>query len=152
MRQSALNGTITLAPGSQASIFDCYSNVPGGGPGEYADIHMGGNGSLALRNYSGGLRVGDFAGGAAVSLDFLSGRCIVEDTVTAGDIYIRGTCDVTDDSTGSATIHDQTLNQKIDDTPQNVWDKDEDEVTTPNSMGRKVKKISNDTGLIPGQM
>lgn len=108
---SALRGVISVAPGSQASIFDCKSDVAGGGTDQHADIDLGGTGSLALRNFSGGVAIRNYSGTGDISCDFLSGRCIVEDTVTAGHrIYIRGVCDV-DDQTDAQDVHDLTINK-----------------------------------------
>lgn len=112
--QCALNGTITLGGNAQASILDCWSNVAGGGGGQFARVDMGGSGnSLALRNYSGGLDLLNYSGGGAVSMDFASGRLIVEPTVTAGEVTVRGIADVTDNSTGTAAVLDGTVNQSL---------------------------------------
>lgn len=113
--QCAINGTITLGGGAQCSILDCWSNVAGGGPGQFARVDMGGSGnSLALRNYSGGINVSNYTGGGAVSMDMASGRVLLEPTVTDGSIFIRGIADVTDNSTGTATVIDQTVNSSLD--------------------------------------
>jgi hypothetical protein len=113
--QCALNGTITLGGGAQCSILDCWSNIPGGGPGAYPIVDMGGSGnSLALRNYSGGIGLRNYSGSGAVSVDMASGRVVVESTVTAGEIAIRGIADITDNSTGTAVVVDATVNQTLD--------------------------------------
>lgn len=113
--QCALQGTITLGGGAQASILDCWSNVAGGGASQFVAIDMGGSGnSLALRNYSGGVDIQNYSGGGAVSMDMASGRVLVEPTVTGGEIYIRGIADVTDNSTAPAAIIDLTVNEGID--------------------------------------
>lgn len=111
--QCALNLPITLKAGSQATIADCFSNVAGGGPGQTPEIDMAGNATLAMRGYNGGLTISNFAGGGAVSMDFNSGRLIVASTITGGDIYVRGSCQVTDNSTGTAVVHDQTLHYDL---------------------------------------
>ena len=52
---------------------------------------MGGAGnSLALRNYSGGLKLTNYSGGGAITLDFSSGRVVIDATCTGGEIGIRG--------------------------------------------------------------
>jgi len=110
--QCALDGTIVLGGNQQTTIMDSYSNVPGGGPGEYPKIDMGGSGqNLALRNWSGGLGIINCSSTIS-SMDFVSGRVVFEDTVTGGDFTVRGTCDVQDDSLGG-TISDLTLNQTV---------------------------------------
>lgn len=113
--ECALQGTITLGGGAQCSILDCWSNVAGGGVGQLAVVDMGGSGnSLALRNYSGGIRLQNFAGGGAVSVDMASGRLVAEATVTAGVIVVRGVGDVIDESTGTADVQDFTVNAAVD--------------------------------------
>lgn len=113
--QCALGGTITLGGASQCSILDCWSNVAGGGVGEYPTVNMGGSGnSLALRNYAGGIALTNYTGGGAVSVDMASGRVVVDSTVTAGSLTIRGIADVTDNSTGSAVVTDATVNETLD--------------------------------------
>lgn len=113
--ECALDGDITLGGGAQCSVLDCWSNVAGGGANAYPTIDMGGSSnSLALRNYSGGIGLRNYSGGGAVSMDMASGRVIVKDTVTAGEITIRGIADLEDLSTGTAVIVDATVNQTLD--------------------------------------
>ena len=47
-------------------------------------------------------------------MDFEGGRLIIEDTFAGGDLFIRGSCDVTDNSSGSAVIHDQTIKANME--------------------------------------
>lgn len=113
--ECALNGTITLGGGAQCSILDCWSNVAGGGAMQYPTINMGGSGnSLALRNYSGGIGIENYNGGGAVSMDMASGRVVMETTVTAGDLTVRGIADIEDNSTGTAVVNDLTVNEALD--------------------------------------
>ena len=112
--QCALAGTITVGGGAQASILDCWSNIAGGGAGQSPEIDMGGFGnSLALRNYSGGIELRNYSGGGGVSLDMSSGRVVMDPTITAGEMTVRGVADVIDNSTGTAQIHDLTVNQSV---------------------------------------
>ena len=113
--ECALQGTITLGGNAQCSILDCWSNVAGGGPGQYPVIDMGGpSNSLAVRNYSGGLGLRNYTGSGAVSVDMASGRVVVESTVTAGSLTVRGIADVEDNSTGTAVVTDATVNEQLD--------------------------------------
>lgn len=105
-----LEGTITLGGGLQAEIVDCYSGIAGGGPGLTPTINMGGSGqSLAVRGYNGGLAIANCTGYTDNSVDMNSGRILFESSVTAGDFWVRGIANVSDASTGSATIYDQTI-------------------------------------------
>ena len=75
---------------------------------------MGGSGqSLALRGFKGGLALRNFSGTDGVSLDFSSGRAVIDATVTAGEITIRGVVDIEDMSTGTASINDRTYVTEI---------------------------------------
>lgn len=112
--QCALNGTITIGGGAQCSILDCWSNIAGAGPGAYPSVDMGGSGnSLVVRNFSGGLGLKNYAGGGNLSLDMESGRVVVESTVTDGVITVRGIADIEDNSTGTAVVDDQTVNESM---------------------------------------
>ena len=83
-----LNNTITLSGGGTAFFLDCYSGIPGS---ITPTIDMGGSGSaLALRNYDGGIKLTNKTGSESASLDFNSGQVIIEDSVDAGKIVLRG--------------------------------------------------------------
>ena len=102
---SGLEGTVTLGGSQLAYIVNCYSGVPGGGLTQTPTINMGGTGQeLLIRNYNGGIKLTNRTGTDATSIDMNSGQVIVDSTVTAGTITIRGVCSVTDNSTGTAVI------------------------------------------------
>jgi hypothetical protein len=95
-------GTITLGGSDEAHFLDCWSGVPGL---TTPIIDLGGSGqSLALRNYNGGITLKNKSGVDPVSIDLNSGQVILEDTVTNGDIVVRGVGTLTDNSTGSANV------------------------------------------------
>lgn len=112
MINCALIGTLVLGGGLQANLFDCYSGIPGG---LTPTIDMGGSGqTLAMRNYHGGLKIINATGGGSDnSIDMGSGRIIFDSTVTAGIFYVRGVADIEDNSTGTATIIDLTINKEV---------------------------------------
>lgn len=114
--QCALNGVITLGGGAQASILDCWSNVASSAdPENHPHVDMGGFGnSLALRNYSGVLGIRNYSGGGGLSLDMASGEVLLENTITAGEITVRGVADVQDQTTGTAAVLDLTVNNAVD--------------------------------------
>ena len=102
-------GTITLAGSEEAHFLDCYSGVVGGST---PVIDMGGSGqSLALRNYNGGIKLINKSGTDSVSIDFNSGQIIIDNTVTAGTIVLRGVGTWTNEDTytGGATVVEQLL-------------------------------------------
>lgn len=93
--QCSISGKVTAAAGSLVTIAECFSNVPGGGAGQTAELDLNGSGSLVLREFVGGMALSNYTGGGDVSMDFGSGRLIVEATVTAPtDVYVRGKCEV----------------------------------------------------------
>ncbi len=114
IQDCSLFGTVTLGGGQEAMIMNSYSGIPGGGPGMYPVVDMGGSGNgLALRGYSGGLGIANSSGTTASSLDFESGRVVFDSTCVGGDFTVRGVCDVTDNSNG-ATVVDKTINLRLD--------------------------------------
>ncbi len=94
---------IQLGGGSDAIFLDCWSGVAGSNT---PTIDMGGSGQkLAVRGYSGGLKIVNRTGTDATSIDFTSGQFIADSTVTNGTIIVRGNVGkITDNSTGSAII------------------------------------------------
>lgn len=101
---SVLNeGTITLGGNATAILIGCVSGVPGS---DTPIIDCGGSGqALAIRDFNGGMKLINKTGIDPTSLDFNSGQLKVDDTVTNGTIYVRGTVGkVTDNSTGNAVV------------------------------------------------
>lgn len=108
---SGLTGPVMLGPSGSVELIECFSEVPGGAPAQLPEIDLGGEtaATLIVRGYSGGLKITNCTSEIPSSFDFDSGRCVFSPTVTAGNFYVRGVCEVTDDSTGSAQVFDQTL-------------------------------------------
>ncbi len=93
---------ITLGSTSQAVFVNCFSTVPGF---DTPTIDMNGSGqALALREYSGGLRLINRTGADSVSLDFNSGHLKLDSTCIAGTIYARGVMKITDNSGAGCTV------------------------------------------------
>ena len=92
-----LSGTITLDGNAQATIVNCYDNKAGLGT---PTIDMGGAGqSLIIANYFGGIKIIHKTGNDDISINVASARVILDSTVTAGNIIIRGTGELEDNST-----------------------------------------------------
>ena len=103
-----LKDVITLAGASDAYLINCASGVAGTG---VPSIDMGASGQgLQVRNYNGGLEILNKSGADDVSVDMNSGNLILDSTVTAGTIVVRGTGQLTDNSTGTALIISHYLN------------------------------------------
>jgi len=102
------SGTITLGGTTEAHFLDCWSGVPGSNT---PIIDMAGDGpALALRGYSGGIRLQNKTGTDPVSIDLESGQVILDATVTNGTIVVRGIGKLTDNSAG-ATVDTSGLIQ-----------------------------------------
>lgn len=102
-------GSIVLGGNADAHFLDCWSGVPGE---ETPVIDMGGSGqSLSMRNYNGGIRLINKTGLDKVSIDLNSGQVIVDDTVVAGTIVLRGVGKWTNKETytGGAYIIDELV-------------------------------------------
>lgn len=129
-------GTIVLGGGNIAHFLDCWSGVAGTGT---PVIDCGGVGQgLALRNYNGGIKLINKTGaGEAISVDLNSGQIIVDDTVTAGDVILRGVGNWSNSDTyiGTANVIDQLVEgDKLSDLHRSAfnrrkWDKTANTVT-----------------------
>jgi hypothetical protein len=110
-------GTIVLAGTEEAHFLDCWSGVPGTGT---PTIDMGGSGqALALRNYSGGIKLTNKTGPESVSIDLNSGQIELTDTVTNGDIVCRGVGIISENLSNGANVIDQLVN--VDNVANGVW-------------------------------
>lgn len=95
--------TITLSGISETAFLNCWSS--GAAQDTTPIIDMGGAGkTLIIRGHSGGIRLVNKSGPEDATLDFESGRVILDDTVTAGNVTIRGIGQVEDNSTGTTVV------------------------------------------------
>lgn len=104
IHESQISGTITLGSGSQADLLRCSSKVAGQAT---PTIDCGGSGqSLAIRQYSGGIRLINKTGTDDTSIDLAGGQVKLDlTTVTNGAIVVRGTGKVVDDSNADWLPH-----------------------------------------------
>ena len=103
--QSMLLGTMYLGGSSIAFFLNCFSGNPGVST---PIIDMAGTTPLALRNYSGGIKLINKTTAADCSVDLVSGKCVIDSTCTTGDITVRGSgkvVDSTGDHIGSGVIN-----------------------------------------------
>jgi hypothetical protein len=103
-------GNITLGGTSDAQFIRCSSGVAGL---DTPTIDMGGSGqSLVIRDYNGGIKITNKTGTDKVSIDMNSGQIKIDNTVTNGDVVLRGiaTWSNRNTYTGGANI----VNQLID--------------------------------------
>jgi len=112
--QCSLNGTIQINGGELLALLSCFSNRLAGTQQPIIDFN--GNGQLILRDYQGAIELRnhtDNSGDGDLCLDFSSGVCIIHSSVTAGFIPVRGVCRVVDNSTGTANVIDETVNNLV---------------------------------------
>lgn len=101
------DGTITLSGLNTFGAIRCFSGVPGAST---PVIDLGGSGTdVYIRDYQGGLELQNKTGTDPVSIDMSSGNLIVDSTVTAGTIIVRGIAGLTDNSTGTAVVDSSKL-------------------------------------------
>ena len=106
-------GTITLGGGKLAEFLDCISVVAGSST---PIIDMGGSGQpMLMRRYSGGVKLINKSGADPVSIDLSGGQIILDDTVTNGEIVMRGTGTWTNRETyaGGADIKNQLIDGNL---------------------------------------
>ena len=109
-----LTSTVTLN-GAQANFLRCASAVAGGGAGQTPTINLGGSGTnLVIRDYQGGVTLTNHSGPVDdVSIDISSGRVVLDPSITSGNYSIRGIGEVEDNSTGTAVVHNDTLDSHV---------------------------------------
>ena len=121
-------GTITLGGGFEAHFLDCWSGAVGG---TTPIVDMGGSGQgLAMRNYTGAIKLQNKTGPEKIQIDLSSGECILASTVTAGEITVRGVGKLVDESGegivsgvwNGATIVNELVNNPAISTA--VWNKE----------------------------
>lgn len=108
-RDCYLAGTITLGGTSSdiVTFTNCYLGTSAIG---LVEINMNGDGAaLAMRPYTGGVRIINKSGSVKVAIDFLSGRLELMDTVTAGTFFIRGVGEITLNEATGITLNDKPL-------------------------------------------
>lgn len=103
---SDLRGTITLN-GGEFILISCFDGIAGFGT-PTIDFNGGGTSGI-IRGYQGGLLIRNKTGPEDVSIDLVSGRLILDSTITDGGFIVRGIGQVTDNTTGSTTVDDQNL-------------------------------------------
>ena len=97
--QCYLVGTTVLGGGAQGDFMNCYSGVAGV---DTPIMDLGGSGqNLAMRAYTGGIKLINKTGADDCSIDFSSGQLKIDlTTVTGGTIVARGNGKVIDAATG----------------------------------------------------
>lgn len=137
-------GTITLAGTEAAHFLDCYSGKPGAG---IPVIDCGGSGQdLAIRNYNGGIKLTNKTGLENISIDLNSGQVILDPTVTAGTIVVRGVGKLVDENNidimsgtwNGATVINETVNPE--NTANIIWNSQLSKYNNSGTFGGHIGK------------
>ena len=104
-----MHGVVTLGGSEDAVFIKCTSSFTGI---TRPVIDCGGSGqSLIVSDYNGNLILRNKTGTSdTVQVDMASGTIELQDTLTAGHIYLRGVCASLTDNSDGATVHDDLLN------------------------------------------
>lgn len=106
MINGGIGGTTTLGNSviSDYKFINCHSDEAGDTPA-IIDCQNLSNINLMIRGYDGGVRITNLTGSnCKVSVDLNSGHCHLASSVTAGDIVVRGSGYITDDSSSPASV------------------------------------------------
>jgi hypothetical protein len=99
-------GTTTIAAGQIVDIIQSSSGVPGA---TTPTIDMNATGILSIRGYNGGIKLINYSGSSAHSIDISSGQIILDSTtITSGIFVIRGVGKLIDEN--GNTIESGTWN------------------------------------------
>lgn len=116
--QCGLGGTITLSGTATAVILQSFSLIAGSST-PFIDLGGVQTTPLVIRDWQGGIELINRTGGsAATSVDLSSGTLKFSATITTGDFIVRGLGDVVDNSTGTTTVDDRTINARLTDLHQ----------------------------------
>lgn len=127
-------GTIVLGGSNAAQFIDCWSgsasqtNIP------YID--MGGSGQdLIMRNYNGAIGIKNLTSPTnQISIDLNSGLVILDNTIIAGEIVVRGVGQVIDNTGVNANVDlHYLINPSVITTK--VWDEPTADRQTPGTIG-----------------
>jgi len=147
-------GDMSLGVATIANIWDCKSSVPGP---TTPVIDMNGTGIIALREYNGGVKLINYNGTGAHSVDLNSGQVILDTTITGGVWVIRGIGKLIDTAgdhiltgtwNGATIINETVSNDSIsNDVSTGIWDSLFEDYRIPGTFGRLVQDIFKLIGL-----
>lgn len=130
-----LTGTMVMSGPETPQFLNCWSGVTGQNT---PILDMGGTGrGLALRGYSGGIKIINKYGPEAMNLDITQGIVQFDASVTGGDVCVRGVAEVIDNSQGANVYCHSAINKK--EIANSVWDAVVTEHVTAGSFGGFVK-------------
>jgi hypothetical protein len=113
-KDCGLEGNIHVGLNEYIFLIDCYSNIPGNSS-PVLDLNPNGPAKASVRRYSGGLLVQNLQHPEDLAtVEFVSGKCILDDTNTQGVISIRGMVKVVDNSSGAVIDTSAAIGNLID--------------------------------------
>jgi len=139
-----LGGTITVAGTSseQALLTDCHQGSVGIGA---IEINMNGDsGALAMRNYSGAIKITNKSGSSKAIFDFAQGRIELASSITAGDFILRGVGIITSNDATGINLDTSGLVSPSS-VANSTWDETTAEARTQGSYGKHLRRIRNQT-------
>lgn len=135
------SGDIVLGGSSMAQFLDCWSGSSSQVDIPYID--MGGSGQdLIMRNYNGAIGVKNLTGNQEISIDLNSGLVVLDNTITAGTIVIRGIGQVINNTTGTASVDTNYLINP-DVITSKVWDTNTADHILPGTIGGDFNNLIN---------
>jgi hypothetical protein len=118
-------------------VLDCWSGSVATLP---PSLDMNGaQSNVIIRNYSGGIEIKNYTQPYKLTIDLNVGRVILDSSVTGGNITIRGTGTLVDNSVGASVNSDGLINR--DNIATSVWDEEVSARTTVGSMGNAMRFI-----------
>ena len=110
VENSVIAQSITMDGTGDCIFVNCYSAVD---VTNLPEVHFNGGATpnTVFRGYVGDIKFSNLNSPTEqISIDFESGDLIIDSTVTAGTIVVRGVATLTDNSTGTAVVISQVLN------------------------------------------
>jgi hypothetical protein len=130
---STLTGDIYLNHFDNSNFYDCTDGIPGS---DAPTIHVSGCSDLGIWKYSGGLQLSDIiTSGTNISVNFNSGRLVVDSSDTQGSIIVRGIGSLVG-TTGGTTIGDVGL---IDNA--SIWNNSVRTLTSAGAGGATAQEV-----------
>lgn len=102
IRKCNMRGTVTLSGSRTVTMINCFDGIAGFGT-PTIDCNSAGT-NIVIRGYRGGLLIINKDGPEEVSIDMDSARLVLDSTITAGDIIVRGVGHLTNNTTGTTTV------------------------------------------------
>lgn len=138
IEECALIGELVLEGSDPVYLVRCVDADPGS---DVPSLNLTNfTGSLSVREYFGGLSIKNKTTSDTVAIDLVTGRLIVEPTVTAGTIRVRGIGTLQNNSTGTAVVDSESL-ISVTSVSAAVWDRLLTSMSVAGSAGARLKKV-----------